>query len=198
MVIHTYFCTKGYDYVKRFVRVLVLLVINETPYKCVTGGNLCSPFFSNFSVKHPVWKLVLMWGFPQSDEWGPFPTCRRFHFRFSSQTLPLLAGNSLLGPVHMIPGQLIASGQLTNSRVNFASVHGLTSVTVHMNFSLPRCNFERRLTRCTTPDNRPCQDNFSPCEQNARVAPGQEQSCACSLLRFGINFSINNSRKRQK
>ena len=28
MVIHTYFCTKGYDYVKRFVRVLVLVVIN--------------------------------------------------------------------------------------------------------------------------------------------------------------------------
>ena len=28
MVIHTYFSTKGYDYGKRFVRVLVLLVIN--------------------------------------------------------------------------------------------------------------------------------------------------------------------------
>ena len=72
MVIHTYFCTKGYDYVKGFVRVLVLLIINtgcpkkflkmgniallisssnyaKTPYKCVTGGNLCSPCFSNFS-----------------------------------------------------------------------------------------------------------------------------------------------------
>ena len=29
----------------------------------------------------------------------------------------------------MIPGQLIASGQLTDPGVNFASVHGLTSVT---------------------------------------------------------------------
>ena len=38
----------------------------------------------------------------------------------------------------MIPGHLIASGQLTDPGVNFASVHGLTSVTVHMNFSLPR------------------------------------------------------------
>ena len=89
--------------------------------------------------------------------------------------LPLLAGNSLLGPVHMILGQLIASGQLTDPGVNFASVHGLTSVTVHMNFSLPwgnpGGNFE---TRCTTPGNRPCQGNFSPCEQNAKVAPGQE------------------------
>ena len=47
-------------------------------------------------------------------------------------------GNSLLGPVHMIPGQLIASGQLTDPGVNFTSVHGLTSVTVHMNFSFPR------------------------------------------------------------
>ena len=37
----------------------------------------------------------------------------------------------------MIPGQPIVSGHLTCPGVNFASVHGLTSVTVHMNFSLP-------------------------------------------------------------
>ena len=37
----------------------------------------------------------------------------------------------------MIPGQLIAPGQLTDHGVNFASVHGLTPVTVHMSFSLP-------------------------------------------------------------
>ena len=30
----------------------------------------------------------------------------------------------------MIPGQLIAPGQLTDPGVNFASVHGLTPVTV--------------------------------------------------------------------
>ena len=46
----------------------------------------------------------------------------------------------------MISGQLIASGQLNDSGVNFASLHGLTPVTVHMNFSLPRGNFERRVT----------------------------------------------------
>ena len=78
----------------------------------------------------------------------------------------------------MIPGQLIAAGQLTNPGVNFvsvpASVHGLTPVTVHMSFSLPRGNFERRVTRCTTPGNLPCRGNFSPCEQNVKVAPGQE------------------------
>ena len=34
----------------------------------------------------------------------------------------------------MIWGQLIASGQLTDPGVNFASVHGLTPVTVHMSF----------------------------------------------------------------
>ena len=50
----------------------------------------------------------------------------------------------------MIPGQLIAPGQLTDPGVNFASVHSLTPVTVHMSFSLPRDNFERRVTRCTT------------------------------------------------
>ena len=36
----------------------------------------------------------------------------------------------------MIPGQLIAPGQLTDPGVIFASVHGLTPVTVHMSFSL--------------------------------------------------------------
>ena len=40
-------------------------------------------------------------------------------------------------PVHMIPGQLTALGQLTGPGVNFASVHGLTPVTVHISFSLP-------------------------------------------------------------
>ena len=78
------------------------------------------------------------------------------------------------GPVHMIPGQLIALGQLTDPGVNFASVHGLTPVTVHMSFSLPFDKFERRVTRCTTPGNPSCRGNFSPCEQNAKVTPGQE------------------------
>ena len=40
-------------------------------------------------------------------------------------------------------------GQLTDPGVNFASLHGLTPVTVHMSFSLPRGNFERRVTRST-------------------------------------------------
>ena len=84
----------------------------------------------------------------------------------------------------MIPGQLIASGQLTDPGVNFASVQGLMSVTAHINFTLLRGNFERRVTRCTTPGNRPCRGNVSPCEQNAKVAQGQEWSFACSLLMF--------------
>ena len=74
----------------------------------------------------------------------------------------------------MIPGQLIASGQLADPEVNCASVHGLTPVTVHMSFSLPRVNFERQVTRCTTAGNPPCRGNFSPFEENAKVAPGQE------------------------
>ena len=42
MVIHTYFCFKGYNYVKRFVRVLVLLVINtELSQKIATNGEHC-------------------------------------------------------------------------------------------------------------------------------------------------------------
>ena len=46
----------------------------------------------------------------------------------------------------MIPGQFIAPGQLTDLRVNFASVHGLAPVTVHISFSLPRGDFERWVT----------------------------------------------------
>ena len=74
----------------------------------------------------------------------------------------------------MIPGQLIAQRQLTDLRVNFALVHGLTPVTVHMSFSLPRGNIERRVICCATPGNLTCRGNFSSCEQNAKVALGQE------------------------
>ena len=46
----------------------------------------------------------------------------------------------------MIPGQLIAPGKLTDLGVNFASVHGLAPVTVHISFSFPRVDFERWVT----------------------------------------------------
>ena len=71
-----------------------------------------------------------------------------------------------LEPIHMI------SGRLTDPRENFALVHGLTPVTVHMSFSLPWGNLERRVTRCTTPGNQPCQGNFAPYEQNEKVFMG--------------------------
>ena len=74
----------------------------------------------------------------------------------------------------MIPGQLIALGQLTDPGVNFALVHGLTPATVHMNVSLPMGNFERQVTHYTTPGNLLSRGNFLPCEQNTKVAPGQE------------------------
>ena len=46
----------------------------------------------------------------------------------------------------MTPGQLIAPGQLTDLGVNFASVHGLAPVTVHISCSLPQGDFERWVT----------------------------------------------------
>ena len=52
-----------------------------------------------------------------------------------------------LGPVHMIPGKLIAKGQLTDPGVNFASMHSLTPVTVHIRFSLLWGNCQHRVTR---------------------------------------------------
>ena len=72
----------------------------------------------------------------------------------------------------MIPGQLIAPGQLTDPGVNFASVYSLTSVTVHTSFSLPRGNVERRVTRCTTLgacSHEPGTVNYP----GAMIAPGQ-------------------------
>ena len=94
----------------------------------------------------------------------------------------------------MIPGQLIAQGQLIDPRVNFASVHGLTPVTVHMSCSLPQGNFEKRVTLCTT---TPCRGNFSPCEQNATAAPGQEQPHACSFIMFSNEFSNKKFQKAE-
>ena len=73
--------------------------------------------------------------------------------------------NCKLGPAHMNPGHV------SDPKVGFASFYGLTPVTVHMSFSLPK---ERRVTGCTTPGNAPSRGNFSPCEQNAKVALGQE------------------------
>ena len=35
-------------------------------------------------------------------------------------------------PENIFPGQLIAPGQLTDPRVNFASVHGLTPIQVYV------------------------------------------------------------------
>ena len=69
----------------------------------------------------------------------------------------------------MIPGQLIAPRQLIDLGVNFASVHGLAPVTVHISFSLPLGDLRGGL-----PGNPPCRGNFSPCEQNAKVTPGKE------------------------
>ena len=103
--------------------------------------------------------------------------------------------SKLLRPVHMIPGQLIALGQLTDPGVNLASVHGLTPVTVHMSFSLPRGNFERRVTRYTTPGNPPCRGNFSPCEQNAERYPGARVVLHMLINNVWDNFPLKSSRK---
>ena len=80
------------------------------------------------------------------------------------------------------PGTTYCPGQLTDPWVNFASVHGLTPVTVQTSFLLPRGNFEKRITRCTTQGNPPCRGNFFPCEQERKSCPG-----ARVVLRMLIN-----------
>ena len=74
----------------------------------------------------------------------------------------------------MVLGQLIEPEQLTDPGVNFASVHGLMAVTVHMSFSLHRATSRDELPIVKHWVTPPCRVNFSPCEQNAKVAPGQE------------------------
>ena len=91
----------------------------------------------------------------------------------------------------MIPGQLIAPGQLTDPGVNLClSARSDACNRSHEFFVSPGqfrearrvTLFERRITRYTTPSNPPCRGNFSPCEQNAKSYPG-----ARAVLRMLIN-----------
>ena len=119
----------------------------------------------------------------------PEPRENHYHLRRSDIFSEVRAKtNRYSGPVlTWSQGQLIAPGQFNDPGVNFASVHGLTPVTFHMSFSLPPGNFERRVTRCTTPGNLPCRGNFSPCEQ--KVAGGRVV-LHMLIFMFGINFPI--------
>ena len=74
----------------------------------------------------------------------------------------------------MIPGQLIAPGQLTDPGVNFASVHGLTPVTVHMSFLLPRAISRGGLPVIQLRVTHLAKVTFLHSEQNAKVTSGQE------------------------
>ena len=74
----------------------------------------------------------------------------------------------------MIPGHLIALGQLTDAWVNFASMHGLTPVTVHKSFSLLWGNFERQVTRCTTLVTHLAEVAFLYVNRIQKLPPGQE------------------------
>ena len=64
-------------------------------------------------------------------------------FTSTCREQPVRACSHDPGTAHLPRGNSLTPGS------TFASVHGLTSVTVHMNFSWPWGNFERRVTRCT-------------------------------------------------
>ena len=70
----------------------------------------------------------------------------------------------------MIPGQLIAPGQLPDLGVNFASVHGLAPVTVHISFSLPR----GRLREAGYRVSRLAEVTFLHVNRTQKLLPGQE------------------------
>ena len=96
---------------------------------------------------------------------------------------------SLLGPVRpMTPGQLIAPGQLTDPGVNLASVHGLRPVPVHMSFSLPQGNFERRVTRCTTPGYRPCRSELFSMRTERKSCPGPRVALRMLIINVWNKF----------
>ena len=44
---------------------------------------ICVPRFLAIFLKHPLWRLVLMWGFPSSDEWGLFSRSWEISFSFA-------------------------------------------------------------------------------------------------------------------
>ena len=128
-----------------------------------TGDDLCSPFFSNFS-ETPCMKVSFD---VKISRW-------EITFSFIFQEFASICGEQPFRACSHALGKLIAFEQLTDPGVNFASEHGLTFVTLHMNLYLPQGNFERWVTHCTTPGNWPCQDNCSPCEKNVKVALRQE------------------------
>ena len=61
-------------------------------------------------------------------------------------------------------------------------------VSVHISFSLPQDNFERRviIIRHLEPGSLPSGGNFSPCDKKAKFVPGQEKLRVRSLLYFRI------------
>ena len=76
---------------------------------------------------------------------------------------------SVQGPVHMNSEQHLSPEQVSDPEANFALVYGLKSVTVHISFLLPGATSREWLPvvqHCSPP----CRGNFSPCEQNAKVA----------------------------
>ena len=129
-----------------------------------TGGDLCFSFFSNFS-ETPCMKV----GFDIriSPVWWMRAVSRRWEIPFSFVFLNYTStcGEQPFRTCSHDPGTAHCLGATHWPQ-------SLASVTVHMNFSLRRGNFERWVTRCTTPGNRPCQGNFSPCEQNAKLPRG--------------------------
>ena len=98
----------------------------------------------------------------------------------------------------MIPGQLIASGQLTDPRVNFASVHGLKSLTVQMNFSLPGATSRGGLPVVQHQVTGLAKVTFLHVNRRQKLPRGKSSLAHTQLLMFKINFPINNSRKHQK
>ena len=95
----------------------------------------------------------------------------------------------------MIPGQLIAPGQLTDPGVNFASVHGLTPVTVHMSFSLPRATSRGELSVVQHRVTRLAEVTFLHVNKTQKLPRGKSSLAICSLLMFRINFPIKSARK---
>ena len=87
-------------------------------------------------------------------------------------------GDSVKGSVKLIQRVKVAHSFLVCVKSVPLYHFKLACVVLHIAvkefFEIFRGNFERRVTRCTTPGNLPCRVNFSPSEQNAKVAPGQE------------------------
>ena len=87
----------------------------------------------------------------------------------------------------MNPGQLVALWQVSHPGFNFESVYDLIPFSVHINFSSPLHNFERRVTRSLELGNLPYRGNFLRVNQRQK-SPGASVGLRMPIIKARNKF----------